>query len=372
MNETEAATSPGLVLELLPAMRGDAILLTWGSPERSHRIMIDAGPSKAYPAIRDCLSDIQRIQLLVLTHVDADHVEAMIMLVNDAGLGLDIGEVWHNSGAQLTDELTAIHGEILGMLLDKRGLPWNKHFTGCAVVVPDSGPLPVYEIEGMRLTVLGPSWGELRALRDVWLEACTEANLILGSAADATAALKARDALSTDDMYLDDSALDVEYLADSRSGADNSVTNASSIVLLAEYGEARVLFTGDATPRALRRGVNRLLKERELTTLPLSALKVPHHGSRKNITAELVRLMPAHQYLFSSNGSFHGHPHDEAVATVLMHAPEGVELVFNYENAHTQRWAEPGLCHAHTYSVRFPLGDTGVRVEVGNPPEDAA
>ena len=39
------------------------------------------------------------LDLLVLTHVDADHVEGMIMLVNDANVGIDVEEVWFNGGA---------------------------------------------------------------------------------------------------------------------------------------------------------------------------------------------------------------------------------------------------------------------------------
>ncbi len=362
----------GLQVELLPARQGDAILVSWTAGARPHRMLIDAGPSHAYDAVQARMREIVPdgpLDLLVLTHVDADHVEGTILLVNDASLGLEIGEVWHNSSKHLTDELAPVHGEILGRIVEKRGIPWNDRFAGRAVGAPGDGPLPVRTLPGgLRLTVLGPSPSALRGLRDVWLRACSAANLDVDSEDDALAALAARPKLSPLDSYLGGGVPDPRRLAESRTGADRSETNASSIVLLVEYGDTRVLLAGDATPAELLPAVRRLLAERGADRLPLSAFKLPHHGSQNNIDAELVVLLPAERYLFSSDGSQFGHPDDEAVGTVVMNAPAGAELVFNYENDRTARWADDELCGRYGYSARYPeTAGAGVRTMLGGP-----
>ena len=95
-----------LVVELLPARHGDAILLEWPDPSSVdrpiRRMLIDCGPAPAYTGIANRLRELEsrHIDLLVLTHIDADHIEGMILAVNDADLGLDIGEVWFNGYPQ--------------------------------------------------------------------------------------------------------------------------------------------------------------------------------------------------------------------------------------------------------------------------------
>ena len=55
--------------------------------------------------------------------------------------------------------------------------------------------------------------------------------------------------------------------------------------------------------------------------------------------------------------TFH-HPDDAAVARTVLTAPRGATLWFNYRNRRTERWADPGLCAAHHYEVRFPEDET--------------
>ena len=85
-----------LDIEMLPARHGDAILLGWGVPGDRHHMLVDGGPAPAYPDVAGRLSELGEagLDLLVLTHIDADHIEGTILLVNDADLKLRIGEVW--------------------------------------------------------------------------------------------------------------------------------------------------------------------------------------------------------------------------------------------------------------------------------------
>jgi hypothetical protein len=333
-------------------------------------MLIDAGPAPAYGGIARRLHALEArtVDVLVMTHVDADHIEGTILAANDSDLGLSIGQVWYNGAPHLANELGAVHGEILGMLIAELAIPWNTTFHGAAVRAPDSSRLTPRELPGgLRVTVLAPDGASLRRLRDVWWETCKEAGIATGSIADALAALRSKPALSPEHAYLARPAVkNIRDLARARSGSDTSVPNASSIVLLVEYGETRILLTGDATPSVLVPAVRRLLAERGLSSLPLTALKMPHHGSAKNITAELVRWLPARHYLFSTDGGYFNHPDETAVATVLEYGPADLELVFNYDTPRTRVWEDDRLQDSYGYQARYPdEGAAGIELVWG-------
>ncbi len=68
--------------------------------------------------------------------------------------------------------------------------------------------------------------------------------------------------------------------------------------------------------------------------LPVDVFKLPHHGSKANVTQDLVTRIPAGAYVFSTDGSGRQcHPDDQAVARVIKFGePESI-LAFNYRSA---------------------------------------
>lgn len=343
-----------LFVEMLPARHGDAILLGWGD---GHRMLVDGGPAIAYDEVSRRLGD--PLDLLVMTHIDADHIDGTILLTNDAELDVPIGEVWYNGAPQLGEYLAPGQGEILGAILAERGLAWNSSFDGRAV----AAGLPTRSFSGLRLTVLGPDASALRLLADHWAETLREARWQMGSVSEALDALAARRRLQPESPFLARTPpVDVPSLSRVRAGKDRSVANASSIVLLAEYGDSKVLLAGDVTPDRLRVAVRRYLDVQGLDALPLTAFKLPHHGSSKNITGELLEWLPADRYLFSSDGGYYDHPEDTAVAKVISYAPDGAELVFNYANPRTLKWQDEDLRDTYHYRVRYP--EDGPRIEL--------
>jgi beta-lactamase superfamily II metal-dependent hydrolase len=356
-----------LTIWMLPARHGDALLVTWDAPSGPHHLMIDGGPAPAYDAVRTALSEVPdlHLDLLVVTHVDADHIEGALLLANDAGLDVGIDEVWFNGPAQLSDELSAAQGEMLAALLGARDIPLNNSFRGGPLMVPDDDA-PLLErtlAGGLRLTVLAPDRAALVKLADAWAPTLEDEALNFESPAEALAALRGRLSLNPDNTFLGEPGVppDVVDLATVVVAPDVSVPNASSIVLLAEYAGNAVLLAGDATPPVLLRGIRTLLQQRGLDRLELAAFKVPHHGSVRNVTAELLRISPADHYLFSSDGSRFGHPDPGGVARCLEYGKAGAELVFNYSTPQTLQWEAPDRLAGAT--VRLPPARTdGIRV----------
>src|SRR6185295_8325573 len=94
--------NPFFRIEMLPAKHGDALLIEYGDENRTRRILIDGGPLHAYPDVNERLSKLppgdQAVELLVVTHVDTDHVEGIIrlMAMPEQNWPIYVKEVWFN------------------------------------------------------------------------------------------------------------------------------------------------------------------------------------------------------------------------------------------------------------------------------------
>jgi beta-lactamase superfamily II metal-dependent hydrolase len=131
---------------------------------------------------------------------------------------------------------------------------------------------------------------------------------------------------------------------------DNSAANGSSIAFLLEYKDRRrILFTGDAHPSTLVESMSHLRPEQ----LRLDAFKLPHHGSRGSVSADLVGMVTCDAFVFSSNGERFSHPHPEVVARVIEHGAGEPTLCFNYRTKFTTPWSD------HWRRTAYPDGDHG-------------
>ena len=147
-------------------------------------------------------------------------------------------------------------------------------------------------------------------------------------------------------------------LSEQRSSADGSAPNGSSIALLLEHRGASVLLAADAFGSVLTAGLTALAQERGVDAVRVDAVKVPHHGSRANVSQAFVRAVPARHYLVSTNGDIFHHPDDEAIARIVVDAPDGATVWFNYHTPRTGRWDDVQLRAEHHYDVRYPTDDT--------------
>ncbi|MDT8286962.1 MAG: ComEC/Rec2 family competence protein [Elusimicrobiales bacterium] len=101
------------------------------------------------------------------------------------------------------------------------------------------------------------------------------------------------------------------------SSKNSETLNDCSIVLRLAYGEASILFTGDAGENV----EERLVKEYG-DALRSRVLKVGHHGSRYSSTsAFLAAVRPDSAYIEVGQNNY-GHPHPEAVSRLLKSGTE--------------------------------------------------
>lgn len=359
------------MIEMLPARYGDCLWLEYGTKERPHRVLIDGGPPHGYQAFKARIAALpeneRRFELLVITHVDADHIGGILELLIDPPAGVTFGDVWFNAWDQLpgasADVLGAVQGEQVSALLKKRKWTWNKAFQDeqrvCTVA---EGRLPTKELaSGLKLTLIGPTFEALERLRPKWKEECEAAGIVAGSPEEALEKLWERREQPPD---LLGGEIDPRKLAQYVPERDPSLANGSSISLLAEFEGRSCLLTGDSHADALTSGLHRLKTERGVGRLPVDAFKISHHGSKNNTNDEAYRHMRCSRYLFSSDGSQKsGHPHRESVAKAIIHGGAEPTLYFNYRTEKNEGWDDASLKRSYGYKAAFPDdGDAGLKV----------
>jgi hypothetical protein len=369
-----------LTIEMLPAEYGDCVWIEYGEPGDVHRLLIDGGTYPTYKALRRRIKALHQeapvLELLVVTHIDNDHIDGIVRLLQNPQLGVRFNDIWFNGWKHLgdpgDDALGPVQGEYLAARIGNRSLPWNKGFCGNAVAISEADKLPRLPLKGdLQLVLVSPTPAELTSLRAEWKQVVTEAEKHYpapGSMADWLLRL-GKDRLYQPDKEGDDSlgeeAPDVEKLLDAEFSPDGSPSNASSIAFLLEYGETRCLFAGDAHSDVLEASIQRYLKEERLPLLRLDAFKVPHHGSRGNVSPGLLELLRCKRFLISTNSRRYKHPDGESIARIVTQGGTDKELVFNYRVGLTERWENAELQRKYGYRTTYPPeGMTGMSVEL--------
>jgi ABC-type transporter Mla MlaB component len=302
-----------LHLRIVQAEFGDCLILEFGTPSKPRYILIDGGPENIYPMhLREELTRINasagRLDLIVLSHVDTDHITGLLDLFSELrqqqessqSLTVSADGLWHNSFSQTIGEGNDIEVRIKAMCANAAAanhvmtatgmdvnsiadgqklrtdalalhLPINGGFSGGTVSLDNSpGQL---QYGNLRVTVLGPSKRNLESLRKEWLKWLEEHE----------------DKIAGADPFL-------------AAKADQSKPNLSSIMLLAEADDKKLLLMGDGRGDHLLQALKqaRLLDSRG--RFHADVLKMPHHGSDRNVTKTFLSMVTADHYVISANG----------------------------------------------------------------------
>jgi hypothetical protein len=327
-------------LDVRRARKGDCLIIHYGSKDDPGLALIDGGPAQVYePQLKPRLRQIRKarglgndeslaIDLLMVSHIDDDHIKGILELTNELVIATDsrqplplkVRSFWHNTFDDIIrnkpDELlaavnasfgaAALSGEpdteglepAAAMVLasveqgfrlradaTKLKLRINPEFEGKLVMATDDGK-SIDMGKGLKLTVAGPMKAELLALQqeyDAWLKKHKDEK-------------KTKAALA--------------------SFTDTSVPNLSSLVLLAEVGKKRMLFTGDARGDKILQGLELVGLLKPGAKMQVDILKMPHHGSDRNLDPIFFQRISADHYVFSGNGE-NGNPERETLQMLL-------------------------------------------------------
>ncbi|TYC54096.1 MBL fold metallo-hydrolase [Rhodobacterales bacterium] len=327
-----------LILRAIRAKHGDSLLLF----AEGARVLIDGGPPGVYRRfLRDQLLALPGnageppvINLMMVSHIDADHIAGILDLTDELIEArdeerdpiVDIRRAWHNSfadtiagvvgakpaamrgeaaslasaldeirieGASLHDSKFVLasvgQGRQLRLDLKALNIDINQRFRN-RMALQDNADTP-WSCGSLTLDLIGPGREQIDALRTEWAEKLRK---ILEKEVDAEAA-----ALSM----------------------DTSVSNLASLVVIAEANGKTALLTGDARGRMILEWLEQTGRLAAGGHMHFDIIKLPHHGSNRNVTPEFFQRVTADHYVMCGDGK-HGNPEPDTFGMLFEARPE--------------------------------------------------
>lgn len=354
-------------VELIQAAQGDCIWIEYGEDANSlHRMLIDGGTQGTYKHLKKRIEKLspneRHFDLLVITHIDSDHIAGILKLIENDDLGITFSDIWFNGYRHLgKSNIRGVEqAEILSDYLEKPHICWNKAFHAQAACIDKKRKLSPVELPGgMKLTLFSPTRKALSDLKPRWKKEAEKAGLF----ADEGAADK--EDIDTRPIESRNQTLavlpDIDKLVKTPFESDTSLTNGSSIAFLAEYCGKKMLFSGDAYATILLDSIQKYLPGCE--PLYLDLFKIPHHGSHGNISKKLLERIRCSTYLISASGAYHEHPDEVAIARIIKYGGHKPDLYFNYLSTYNKIWKHPLLQEKYQYFAHYPTDEqTGITI----------
>ncbi len=327
-------------MDVRRARKGDCLLVHYGSKDNPGLVLIDGGPAQVYrPQLKPRLEQIRKqrgltddeslsIDLLMVSHIDDDHINGVLELTNELvnaadsqkPLPLKIRSFWHNtfddilnnSPDELRDAVTSSFGAAaLQGEPDTEGLE-----PGAAMVLAsvDQGFRLRDDAKRLKLRI-NPEFDEKL------IQATGSGKSIdMGKGFSLTVAGPMRaellDLQKAHDDFLKKSKSERKTKKALASFTDDSVPNLSSLVLLAKMDKKRILLTGDARGDKILQGLELVGLLKKDGNMHVDILKMPHHGSDRNMDPIFFRRITADHYVFSGNGE-NGNPERETLQMLL-------------------------------------------------------
>lgn len=349
-------------VDLMPAQQGDCLWIEYGDPQQPYRLLIDGGTSNTYQTLKKRIESLptnrRRFELLIISHIDSDHIGGIVGLLKNPPPGLEIGDIWFNGFKHLprkptSPTLSVRQAEEVTEELEKGSrFPWNQTFKGGAIYVDNSsGPQELSLADGMKLTLLSPYLTQLEKLQPKWAK---EVKL-----------LKQRGILRSGSGRTLSMLPDIATLARTPFKEDTAEANGSSIAVLAEYEEKEIVLGADAFASVLTQSIKSLLAKRRKSKLPLQAFKLSHHCSKANTSEDLLSIIDCSNYLISTNGVQHNHPDKEAVARLLQFGGTKKNLHFNYLSPQNKIWNSEKLQQRFKYIATYGNGTEPLSLTIG-------
>ncbi|MED4010016.1 hypothetical protein P4606_05030 [Priestia aryabhattai] len=330
-------------IKSLPAHDGDCFIISFGRNGDVKNIIVDGGRRK--PVLKRLKEEIeiirkkkQNVDLLVVTHIDEDHIQGILKLFEDNQIDKSIFKnVWFNSKENLTDFFDGEEKEDNRLIIEdktdgnisyKQGISFGKllhdlGFSNKELILAGSE----FKIGDAVIKVLSPDEQSLKKLHTEWEKLFPS---------DAT---KGENVASTDDKDYEKS---IEDLLKNTFKEDKDVVNGSSIAFSIEYEGKKLLMLADSFPSIVLKNLKKVYSEAHEREFDL--IKISHHGSKFNTSDDFLNSIKCKRYIVSTNGKTHGFPKKETLAKVIFQNykcnSSKTSLYFNYPDIFEQVFCE--------------------------------
>jgi ribonuclease BN (tRNA processing enzyme) len=286
-------------LHVVQAEYGDCFILESNQGKDKVTVLIDGGPYQTFekhlkPTLQKLPSN-RKLDLVVLSHIDNDHIIGLLDLFDEIksqtqngkkGL-IRVGKLWHNSFNDLfeldmepkkffksflsknanankeqekNEKIIASiimrgfqQGSDLTQLAKSLKIPINPEYNKLVSV---EDPLKSINLKNIKLHILGPTKENLEKLRIKWKKWLNKKKITQITQLEILQIL------------------------------DKSIPNLASIMFLVEIKYRKILFTGDGLGGDIVRILSRNAMLDKKGKFHVDVLKVPHHGSDRNVTRE--------------------------------------------------------------------------------------
>jgi hypothetical protein len=386
--------------EVLQANHGDCLLLHFGTKTKPKLMVIDGGPDKIYVNhLKPRLLAIKKkrsagkplpIDMVMISHLDDDHANGICALLEEmvsdgTGSPFNISHLWVNTfddilgnnqlpsvasiaasaapasvaslqlpgiNKKLTeDEIAVVASTSQGRQLRDNAvtlsLAVNKPFTKItgsdAVLVRGNTVKSKVPFSGLTMTVVSPDETRLKKLQTQWDK----------------------------DLKRFKKSGDKSVIVASLASPDSSPFNLSSIVCLVESDGKKILLTGDGRSDFALEGLKNAGLLNAKGKLHVDILKMPHHGSIRNMKQEFLEHVTADHYVISADGR-DDNPDKDLLNLLVKTVSKGTIYLTNETG---KKGLKPKLdafakkinSSGSKLKIKFlPPGDSSFRIELGD------
>jgi beta-lactamase superfamily II metal-dependent hydrolase len=349
----------GIRFEFFEAGCGDSI---WITTDEGVNILIDGGFSSTYrdkikPKIEELRANNKKLDLVVLTHYDVDHIGGISKLIEEESKYKSdtiIKEIWFNAFEDVTfpikDDKEDNFSPINQLKHNKTGAKQQKKFEK---FIADIKPYVEYRnlidlmsidkitkpIEKENMVLLSPYTDRAyKSNKDIKITLLSPNNkkLNLCQRLDyekKKTGNKKRDWDKNFRELLEDEILYKENHPNPQDFLDTSKANGTSIAFILEYKGKKYLFLGDAHIDLVVDSLNKLYTPDE--PLVVDFVKLSHHGSIRNINKDFLSLIRTNQFVILANGNkSHWHPDKETLVMIIDYYRDyskKISFIFNHE-----------------------------------------
>lgn len=258
-------------ISILRVAQGDCIWIRW-KDESIHNLIVDSGPARTKAMFRHLVQDEiiskgECIDLLVLTHIDDDHIRGFLYYLADHGTEMiknKFQEIWFNTGIRCLSSLQSPNSATaLSCKLNSLGIHYCDHIVkGRSFTLGD-----------VKLKVICPDDESVEIVdqRIVQQHMALHAAPQNGSLSD--------------------------ILANDHFSEDTSDTNKASIAMILTYkGKYNIALLGDAHDENIQEGLSEFFSGQAMDMVKLS-----HHGSSYNLSNELIDMLASREFILSTS-----------------------------------------------------------------------
>lgn len=351
-------------ITMYPVNCGDAISLQFPSNGKDYTILVDGGFLHTYedgfkPLIDQLANDKKKIDLWILTHLDADHINGAVSFLRDPAYIKKkiVKTFWFNcfkrftlpqsttkksikNGIEIRDQLNPI-----GTTLKTKIVEGKKQLFG-------GGTIEVLWPDKDTFDKLGKHWDEEE--KAYWQKKTKSKKTV-----------KVK-------KYDFDERIETLSAKKNPNEKKKDIVNKSSIAFIFELDGKRSLFLGDSHPADINKKLE-VMHKKEKKRIKFEYVKLSHHASKANFDPELLDYIDCLNFIISANG-VNGNklPNKQTLAKILTHErrnvkKEQINFIFNYNDPkfHSMFDIDNDAQKRFNFTCTFPTkGARGITVDL--------